>query len=467
MTPAPSRRLAVLAVLAALLAGVAVVDRTRDDETPVAAVGPEGANPDALTTSWYCHGGPGTGPLQPAVVVMNPGDTRAKGTITVYPAGGKPVSKPLDVPPAASRNIPIATFAAGPWVSALVDFDGGGVVVEQQVTGAAGADTSACSPTASTRWYFATGSTAKDAVLSLALFNPFPDDAILDLSFATGEGRREPGDFQGLVVPAESVRLVDVGAHVRRQEVVSTEVKVRIGRVVAGQQLVRTAPGVAGVSTYLGSPTLGEQWFFPDGLVSPGVVEKYEILNPNDEEARVDILLALEKDDVEPFELTIPAQGRFTLDVGAEGRVPNGVAHAAVAESINGVPVVVQRVIQSQPPRAGRADTLGARRPARSWGFSIGSTSATRDQWIVVQNMGERPATVSVTAMADGRRVPVEGLQGVVVEAGRRAAFRLSDHIKRDNLPLVVTSTVPVVVERSLYAVGSPGVSMSLGIALD
>lgn len=467
MTPAPSRRLLVLAVLAALLAGVAVVDRTRDDETPVAAVGPEGANPDALTTSWYCHGGPGTGPLLPAVVVMNPGDTRAKGTITVYPAGGAPVSKPLDVPPASSRNIPIATVAAGPWVSALVDFDGGGVVVEQYVAGGPGADTSACSPTASTSWYFATGSTAKDAVLSLALFNPFPDDAILDLSFATGEGRREPGDFQGLVVPAESVRLVDVGAHVRRQEVVSTEVKVRIGRVVAGQQLVRTAPGVAGVSTYLGSPTLGEQWFFPDGLVSPGVVEKFEIFNPNEEEARVDILLALEKDDVEPFELTIPAQGRFTLDVGAEGRVPKGVAHAAAAESINGVPVVVQRVIQSQPPRAGRADTLGARRPARSWGFSIGSTSAIRDEWIVVQNMGERPATVSVTAMADGRRVPVEGLQGVVVEAGRRAAFRLSDHIKRDNLPVVVTSTTPVVVERSLYAVGSPGVSMSLGIALD
>lgn len=467
LTPPPRRRALVLLLLVALVVGGAVYDRTRDDDTArTVAAGVAGSNPDALTSSWYCYGGPGQGaPLATTVGVMNPGEERMKGTITVYPAGGKPVAKAIEIPPATMRPFVLSTIANGPWLAALVDIDGGGAVVEQQIAGAAGLDVSPCAPAASTKWYFAAGSTAKDASLSLFLFNPFPDDAIIDLAFATGEGRRVPGDFQGIVVTAQSMRQVDIGAHIRRQDVVSTEVTARSGRIVAGQQLVRTAPGQVGVSTYLGAPSPGDQWFFPDGLIKEGLTETFEFFNPNEEEARVDLFMALDKEDAEPFELTIPAQGRFTLDVAAEGRIPKDVAHSAVAESINGVPVVVQRVIASTV-RSGRSDTLGARQPVRNWGLALGSTSETRDEWVVVQNMGERDATVSITAMADGRRVPVEGMQDLVVPAGRRAAYRLSDHIKRDALSLVVTSNRPVVVERSLYAVGGPGLSASIAVPL-
>jgi hypothetical protein len=468
------RRVVVMAVLVLLLAAAAVYDRS-DRPGPSVAVsvagadGPRAASPSALSSSWYCPGGPGVsgGALQTRVYVLNPGTEPMKGTATVFPSEGAPVSVNLSIGPATSKMLVLGVLAPGPWASALIDLDGGGAVVEQLVSGAPGADTMPCSATASTHWYFASGSTAKDATQSLVLFNPFPDDAIVDLAFATGEGRRVPGDFQGLVVRARTTRVVDIGAHVRRQDVVSTAASARAGRVIAGQLLVRTAPGVLGVSSTLGAPALGERWYFPDGMVSPTVNERFELFNPGTREAQVDIALALERDEAEPFELTVPAQGRVTLVVNSESRVPKGVPHAALAESVNGVPVVVQRVVESGAPRVGRADTLGARHPARRWALAFGDASDATDEWIVVQNPSARSATVSLTALLDGQRVPVEGLQGIVVPAGRRLAFRLGDHIKRAApLALLVTATSDVVVERTLYSVGGVGVSMSMAVPL-
>jgi hypothetical protein len=467
------RRVIVMATLVVVLAAAAVYDRS-DRPGPSAvrlaagADGPHAASPSALSSSWYCPGGPGVagGPLQTKVFVLNPMAQPMKGTATVFPSEGRPVTVNLDIGPATSKMLVLGVLAPAPWASALIDLDGGGAVVEQLVNGAPGADTSPCSATASTHWYFASGSTAKDATQTLALFNPFPDDAIVDLAFATSEGRRVPGDFQGLVVRSHTTRVVDIGAHVRRQDVVSTALSARAGRVVAGQLLVRTAPGTADVSFTLGAPALGEQWYFPDGMVSPTVNERFELFNPGTQEAQVDIALALERDEAEPFELTVPAQGRVTLVVNNESRVPKGVPHAALAESVNGVPVVVERVVESGAPRVGRADTLGARHPARRWALAYGDASEASDEWVVVQNPSGRSVTVSVVALLDGQRVEVEGLQGVVVPAGRRIGFRMGDHIKRSPLALVVTATSDVVVERTLYAVGGVGVAMSMAIPL-
>lgn len=471
MNPTPRRRVVIAVLAVVLLAAAALVDHAGRPK-PAAAAPPPGAEgphappPSALSASWYCPGGPGGGStLLTTITVANVGTEARSGTLTFFPAGGKPTSRTLDVPAAASVGVPVSV--PGPWVSAVVDMDGGGVIAEQSLEGGGGMDATACSATASQHWYFASGSTAKDATLSLALFNPFPDDATADVDFATSDGWKVPGDFQSIVVGARTTRLVDIGAHVRREDAVSTEVRVRAGRLVAGEQLVRTAPGVAGVSTTVGQPSLGATFYFPDGLVNPGVAERYELFNPGNAEAHVEVALALERDEADPFELVVPAQGRIVLPLNGQPRVPNGVAHAAVVNSTNGVPVAVARVFEATGARSGRTDTIGAVAPARRWALAVGAVNAIRDEWVVVQNDNARPASVSVTALEKGQRVAVEGLQGIVVPAGRRLALRLSDHIKRDALPLVISANQPVVVERSYYVVGGIGLSASVGIPLD
>lgn len=471
MTPTPLRRVIVMALLFVVVVGAFVVDRAVD-ESPVrvqalpGATGPEAPSPSALSSSWYCTGGTANGgALDVTVTVMNPTDTAIHGVLTAMPSEGEEAVKPFDVGPSTLVQFKGQELLAAPWLAVLVELDGGGAVVEQRLHNASDFDTSPCSPAASPTWYFPHGSTQKDGTLWLSLFNPFPDDAIIDLAFATGEGRRVPADFEGIVVPAQSVVPVDIGTHVRRQDFVSTEVRARSGRVVAGQAHLRTAPpGAAGVSTLLGAPALQETWVFPDGLATASISERVELYNPGEQEARVDVELALEEGEVEPFEITVPPQSRFTLDLGAEERVPKDVPHAILAQSINGVPVAVARVVESRAPRVGRTDTLGAVRLARSWALAGGEASELEDEWVVVYNPSEAATTVDVTALADGQRVAVEGLQGVAVPAGRRVALRLTDHIKRSPLAVIVTAGRGVVVERSLYR--NPGVDMTMGVPL-
>ena len=68
----------------------------------------------------------------------------------------------------------------------------------------------------------------------------------------------------------------------------------------------------------------------------------------------------------------------------------------------------------------------------------------------------------ALQALASGQLLDVEGLQALPVEPGQRRAVRLGDHIRRDDLALVVTSDRPVVVERDLYTGGGSGLAGSI-----
>ena len=109
---------------------------------------------------------------------------------------------------------------------------------------------------------------------------------------------------------------------------------------------------------------------------------------------------------------------------------------------------------------------MGSTTTARRWGFPAGLADANWDEWVVVQNPGVRPAQVSFTALAAGQRLAVEGLQDLRLAPGQRAAFRLGDHVQRPDLPLVVTGSQPVVVERDLYFAKGLGTTMSIGLLL-
>jgi hypothetical protein len=132
--------------------------------------------------------------------------------------------------------------------------------------------------------------------------------------------------------------------------------------------------------------------------------------------------------------------------------------------------VVAERSVSAVPPasRLGRTDVLGGTRTARLWAFPWGAATATADQWVIVHNPGRAEARLSITALADGQAVPIEGLQDQVVPAGGRRAYRIGEHIQRDALSLVLRSDVAVVAERVLFvAGGGPGIADSLGIPLD
>jgi len=474
----PARVPIIVLVLALLLVG-AVADRSDRRSSRLSAAAavrllmPTGGPAGVLSSTWYCAGATANagGPGAATVVISNPDDREVGASVlTVADKGGVQPRVPVTVGPRSTASVKLISVVDAAHAAAVVEVDSGAAIVELVVGGVAGTGgefaVSPCASSASRRWYFAGGSTAKDATLLLSLVNPFPDDAIADLAFATDTGRAVPDDFQGIVVPARGLAVVDIGSHVRRREAVSTTVLVRSGRLVAAQTLARSLPGRAGLSLSLGAPSLGAEWYFPDGLVAPGLTERYSIANPGKREATVLIEIALDQGVAEPLERTIPPEGRLDVVMNPEVGVPPGVAHSVVVRSLNGVNVVASRELEATPPspRSGRDDTLGARRLAQKWVFAAGGVDDTLDEWIVVHNPGSRPATVSISGLADGQSLAIEGLANITIRPGRRQAFRLGDHIKRSPLPVVVTSSVPIVAERALYKIGGAGLANTIGI---
>jgi hypothetical protein len=468
-----------IAIAAALLAG-GVIDRAArpavepSDATALAM--PIAPPPTSLSSTWFCAGGTaqagGTDGVEAdaSVVVANPGDRALHGAIRVVPSEGEAKSIPLDVGPRARAVARLGDVVAAPYAAALVELDGGEVVVEQQIRGAMGISTAPCASAASERWYLAEGSTARDGAnpedrMLLALYNPFPEDAIVDLSFTHEAGRSVPSDFTGLVVKGGGLRIVNVGAHVRRRAHISTTAVARTGRVVIDRIQQRNG-GFKGISLAQAAPAPAEEWYFPEGYVGAGSGEAFHVYNPSaTQEAEVSLELALESGAAEPFDLTIAPRARITVDASAEERVPKDVGHAATVLSLNGVPVVAERTIAVGPPSprgAGVADSLGIPLRAREWVLAAGGTSPSVDEWITIYNPGPADATVTTQVLASGTLLDLEGLSDVTIKAGRRLATRIP--IQREDLPLLVQSSTPVVVERGIYLVGSPGIALSSGI---
>lgn len=472
-------RFAILVVVVAIVAGLVVVDRDlepdRAERFGVAALAPMpiADADDVLASTWYCAAGTATegGNANLSVVVANAGDVPAVGSIEWRPVDAEPVRVELEVPASGSVTLAALDFVTAPVVSAVVEATGGRIAVEHVISGARGASVAPCASEASPTWYLANGTTERDGVQVLALFNPFPDDAIVDITFSTDEGRDEPLALAGLPIPAGTTTLVNLEEHVRRRAVTATSVEARSGRLVVDriQSFDPSVGGRRGVSLALAAPGPAETWTFPEGLWTDGLAQSWHVFNPTDREAIVLLeVFPAEGDPIEPIELTIGPRTQVAVSAAETERIPADVAHSSVIASINGVPVVAERALSASPPaeRRGWTSSLGSPLATAQWVLPLGEASGNTDEWVVVHNPTAGDLEVSVTALANGQVIEIEGLQDLAIGAGSRIALRIGDHIERSPLPLLVTATGDVVVERDLYRVGATGITTVIGVPL-
>jgi hypothetical protein len=467
-------RLPVLLLLVAVLSVAGLVDhsvrRPRVASRTVSAGMPQSAPADALSSTWYCVGGSsGTGtPNDTSFIVANAGGTPRKGTITIVSAKRDTRRGPLDVPAAGRVVVRAQDLLKGPWVAATIELDGGATAAEVTVAGSLGDSVSPCASAASDHWYFAEGVTTKDAGEALLLYNAFPEDAIVDISFFTEEGKSVPQGLQGLAIPGRQLTIVPVQDFVHRRQQAAAVVATRVGRIVAARvQVFDGTGGRKGQALTLGAPSPEHTWWFPEGLVTNGLTERYQLFNPTNQEVRASLGFSLEQGAAEPIDVTVPAQSRVTVSANDEKRIPRQVAHA-VTVTADGRGLVVERVIDAVPPapRAGFSAVMGATTLADRWLLAAGQADDAVDEWVVLDNPTRRSVTVNVIALAAGQRLPIEGLQELTLAPGQRSGLRLGDHIKRPDLPVLVQSTGPIAVERDLYKVKGLGTAMAIGIPL-
>lgn len=480
----------VALVLAALTLGdrSPATDRVGTAASPVAM--PVAARADALGSTFFCAGGTATadGAFDLTVVIANPGTVPVRVTVTAYPgafdtaealaalSGLAPVSRQYTIKPRSRGEVRVGEIQASPFAAALVEAVGGPVAVEHRVVGPRGTDSGPCPSAASPTWFFPDGTTTVDAHEYLSLFNPFPGDATVDLTFTTSEGFRSPQALQNYLVPGGSVRVVDVGTLLKRHEVVSATVEASGGQLVVArlQDFDGTDsahPG--GLAVTAGAPRPQPVWMFAEGQKGEGVREIYTVYNPGQEPARAQLEVALDNPEVngivDPIPVEVAPRAFARVAMHDESRVPPGVGHAVVVRTLNGVPVVAERAIASDEPadKVGYAPALGVPLVARTWLFADGRADATVAEFVSVLNPSpDRAVRVSFTALAQGQDLAIDGLRDVEVRPGGRIVVDLGAHVNRADLPLVVDADGPVAAERGLYRADRAGIALAAGIPL-
>lgn len=518
-----NRRLPIVVLVLGTLVAALLVDRAVDDTPSVetadaidASVFPI-ASPGARSSTWYCAGGTADeeGFADHTVLLLNPTEQEATVTVTVHAGELAPPSLVVDpddldeddgeepaddesgdegdeesTTTAASSDLPepqVQTVTVGaqsreqivlsevvtaPVASALVESSLGGLVVEHEVRSIHGYDAKPCATAAAPEWHFAWGDTSVDSRELLVLFNPFPRDAIVDGRFSADDGIREPVRFDGLVVPARGTIGVDLGDDVTRRDQVSGTITTRSGQIVVDRVLRIDGDEGRGLTVQTGVPQPQQSWVFPDGYRSDEVREEFVVYNPGDEVAEAEIDFVVDDPETNgipaPIDLSLAPGTHQVVDVATDERVPAEVGHSAVVRSLNGVPIVAERVVYSdRTNRRGITVTTGSPVESESWTFAAGAAGPDQDEFLVLVNLDQQVLSeIQVVAIAGGQRLPIAELDGIELAPGERRVISLDENTESTELPLEVQATEPIVVERGLYQVGdeSRGMSNAVGV---
>ena len=415
---------------------------------------------NVLGTQWFCPGAQinPDGSVTATVVLANPYDTVAIGTLHIVPIDGKPVDQAVTVDPKSRKSINIGALVNAGWVAATVEVSGAPVSAEIVTSSRLGTDASACASQSSASWYFASGQTISNETVKatevITLYNPYNEDASVDVRYVTDEGPINPLKLRGFVVPAGAVRIINVGETAIRKKSISASLTTRVGRVVAARYQSYDGSVRTGATFGLGAMEPGFDWAFPYGQKVPNGQYSIVVYNPGDSVAAVDLEVTLEGGQAEPTALTVPGRTTMIVDFAPIAQIPNNTVFSVVARSTNSVPIVAERVedFAAATGAIGTSTMLGSPGAFNRWILTAGGVSATQSETIAVFNPGTIPVDVRLEAFGTVSG-PVSKNQPLTVKPGGRIVVKVGDAISGDAIPVVVTASGPVVVERGILAV--------------
>ena len=244
----------------------------------VASVSPLNSN----SSSWYCNWYmPGTGGLTKVSVLL--ANTSSKGmsaTLKTY-VGKSEQSRSLTVPPHSFLRYPQVVTPTNE--SGAISFvaNGGGTLAELEISGPLGSAIAPCNSSPSAHWVALGANTLPGSESGISIFNPFAQDAVVDVAFSSQFQQFAPGSLQGLVIAPHASENIDLTQYFSGRTHVAISVSTRIGRVVLGGVVGRNDKGNAGLSALATFPATGSQWNFPVGELSTNQNQEILIYNPN------------------------------------------------------------------------------------------------------------------------------------------------------------------------------------------
>ncbi len=499
-------RITTVVVIVALVVSAAVLERRDDlragragaslDQFSLAKLMPTAARPGATGSVWFCAAGTATGRddglAEHTVVVANGSAVPVSGTLTAFPDTGEPVSRHIEVGPFSRIGVEVAGIITAEHAAVLVELSGGEAAVEHLLRGPDGQGVAACSSTSSNRWYVPAGSTTPGSREILAIFNPFPEDASVDLAFETEDGRRTPEKYSNLLVRGSAVTPVDITDVVTVRRQVAALVTVGSGRVVVDHlQIFDGSEGhPRGLSVSPGAPAPHPRWYLPDVPgARDGLDQSVVVLDPGPSGAEIEIQVreASTGRTVEPYDAEVRGEQYTEVAVMSDGRVRAGEAASLAVLSTNQVPVVVSHVIRTASPDhtdGSRGDAgggvglasgervrgvsylLGSPLLARRWLVPAAALAGASEEAVIVANPTAEDVTLTVNALRRGSSGPVEGYDERTVPAGARLTVDVG-LLDDEEVSIEVVATGPVVVQHRLQFGEPDDVAVAIAIPVD
>lgn len=319
----------------------------------------------------------------------------------------------------------------------------------------AGLGAARCSKVASSRWFFAEGSSALGAEQRLVIYNPFPDEAVVGISLFTPEGPQGNANLsEGKAVPAGETLVVEINRFIRQERFVGASIVANRGRVIAWRALqVSSEERPEGVQFSLGATVPASEWYFPEGGLSAGVDTRVSLLNPTDQEAVATVSLVTGEETLQPpklVEVLVPPQTLQPLPLREYvGGSDAGLGGAGLVVRTSSGTVIAERTVYYETADLiGVASEVGAARTASRWSLAPAVSSPETDSAILL-NPGAEAAQVSLT-LRSSNDAPLQPkpLQDLTLKAGTRLKIPLGEWTRGRSMFVMVESDSAIVAER-------------------
>ena len=435
---APGRRLVAVLAVAAGAFGIFAASQVGHPYRPAlppagsATAGPTLAPRGAIASTWFCAEGTAfaNGRADETVLIANVAPRTVTATVTVMAGSARPVTRRLSVAAFGQRRVPVSTLATAAEPGVVVEVPGSGGVVEHELSSGSNDTIGPCARQATTDWYFSGGNTGVGAEDWLALFNPFGDDAIVDVTFLTSTGVEAPGAAQAVVVPRRSRVSLPLHVIVPDHQALAFHVHARLGRLIAEQSISTDGSnGPAGLTTMLGVAAPATTWRIPALDAQSGTAATLSIANFANVGTRTRLNFTLDQ------HATLPAN---RLTVPSMAVTETWAAPAAVA---------------------GMSATVGAAASARRWVFTTGRLDTADPAQVVAFNTTGRRLRVTLLT-AGSAAAALHPVSTMTVGAHQRAVFPLDATIGPDQV-LVLQATGRIVGGRLVLG---PSVITGIGV---
>jgi subtilisin family serine protease len=319
-------------------------------------------HPPAAVYSRYLAEGASSTFFDTRLALLNPGSAATTATLSFLRSGHEPLDVRVDVPAFARRTIwprdylgpadaqfsTIVSASAPLVVDRTMTWDGTGY--------GAHAETATNEPSA--RWYFAEGATHSGFALFYLLQNP--GDASVGVRVRYLRAALPPLEKTYTLAPRSRTNIwanleefPGIGLALASTEV-SAVIETTGGEpIIAERAMYRSSNGRvfdAGHES-MGGRAPSTRWFLAEGRTGPFFDEFILIANPTDADASVRVTYLLDDGSTYARTLVAPAAARVSLWVdhetfaGVPGEPLADVAVSATLESLNGVPLMVERAM--------------------------------------------------------------------------------------------------------------------------